>query len=190
MGSQRHNRLSLLLRCSAAALILGISTAACFGVAKADSTDDYPIPHRIIVTSCTAEQLLAAGRVYKPVYYERYMIDMHNKPLDIQQATKDKIHWFLSLSPADRRAYSDGMYHNGVEPLWRRGPITRSSSTTRVLPPQKPTTAPTTRPMTNPCGTGHPPDDKSACRATSLKGLVQLRSHILPRGEISGAAMT
>ena len=97
MNSQRHNPFSLLLRCGGAALVLGTATVACFGVAKADSTDDYPIPDRIIVTSCTAEQLLAAGRDYKPVYYERYMIDMHNKPLDIRQATKDKIRWFLSL---------------------------------------------------------------------------------------------
>jgi hypothetical protein len=73
------------------------------------------------VTSCTAEQLLAAARDYAP-YYGRYMIDMHNKPPDIQQATKDKIHWFLALSPADRRGYSDGIYDNGVDPLWLAWP--------------------------------------------------------------------
>jgi Domain of unknown function (DUF5078) len=121
--SCRHqNLLSRVMRGGGAALVLGIATAAFSGVAKADSTDDYPIPHRIIVTSCTAEQLLAAARDYKPVYYERYMIDMHNKPPNIQQATKDTIHWFLSLSPADRRAYSDRMYYNGVDPLWMAWP--------------------------------------------------------------------
>jgi hypothetical protein len=119
---ERHNPFSRFLRCGGAALAVCTATVACFGVAKADSTNDYPIPHGIIVTSCTAEQLLAAARDYKPVYYERYMIDMHNKPLDIQQATKDKIHWFLSMSRTDRRAYSDGMYYNGVDPLWMAWP--------------------------------------------------------------------
>jgi DNA polymerase-3 subunit alpha len=28
----------------------------------ADATDDYPIPHRMIITTCTAEQLLATAR--------------------------------------------------------------------------------------------------------------------------------
>jgi len=91
-------------------------------VAAADSTEDYPIPHRIIETTCTAEQLLAAARDYEPVYYERYMIDMHNHPYDIQQATRDKIHWFLSLNSADRRNYSNNMFYNGVDPLWLAWP--------------------------------------------------------------------
>jgi Domain of unknown function (DUF5078) len=119
---ERRNPFSRFLRCGGAALVVCTATVACFGVAKADSSNDYPIPHRIIVTSCTAEQLLAPARDYKPVYYERYMIDMHNKPSDIQQATKDKVHWFLSMSPPDRRAYSDGMYYNGVDPLWMAWP--------------------------------------------------------------------
>jgi hypothetical protein len=32
------------------------------GVAAADATDDYPIPNRILRTSCTAEQIMAAAR--------------------------------------------------------------------------------------------------------------------------------
>jgi hypothetical protein len=108
-------------------LALGISAATSQSVAKADSTPDYPIPHRIIETTCTAEQLLAAARDYEPVYYERYMIDMHNKPPNIQQSTRDKIHWFLSLNTADRRYYSDNMFYNGeypggVDPLWAAWP--------------------------------------------------------------------
>ena len=99
-----------------------IVSTALAASAAADSTDDYPIPHRIIVTTCTAEQLLAAARDYAPVYYERYMIDLHNKPPNVQQATDDKIHWLLSLSPADRRGYADGMYDNGVDPLWLAWP--------------------------------------------------------------------
>jgi Domain of unknown function (DUF5078) len=90
MTSQRQNLLSWVIRCGGAALVLGIATAACSGIAKADSTDDYPIPRRIIVTSCTAEQLLAAGRDYKPMYYERYMIDMHNKPLTSSKQPKTR----------------------------------------------------------------------------------------------------
>jgi hypothetical protein len=110
------------VRAGIAALTITAAMTALAASAAADGTDDYPIPHRIIVTTCTAEQLLAAARDYAPVYYERYMIDMHSKPPNFQQATKDKVHWFLSLSPADRRAYSDGMYDNGVDPLWLAWP--------------------------------------------------------------------
>lgn len=39
--------------------------------AAADSTDGYPIPHRMIVTTCTAEQILAAARDFAPICYER-----------------------------------------------------------------------------------------------------------------------
>ncbi|EUA85398.1 hypothetical protein I551_8163 [Mycobacterium ulcerans str. Harvey] len=66
--------------------------------AAADSTDDFPIPRRIIATSCDAEQVLAATRDTSPVYYQRYMIDYNNHP-QFQQATQDKAHWFFSLSP-------------------------------------------------------------------------------------------
>lgn len=105
------------------AVLTGAFAVAAFpGVAAADSTDDYPIPSRILHTTCTAEQLLAAARDYEPIYYERYMIDMHNKPEDIQQATKDKIHWFLSMDYAGRRGYSDTMFNNGVDPLWLAWP--------------------------------------------------------------------
>lgn len=62
-------------------MLTGAFTVAAFpGVAAADSTDDYPITSRTLHTTCTAEQLLAAARDYEPIYYERYMIDMHNKP--------------------------------------------------------------------------------------------------------------
>ena len=64
----------------------------------ADSTDDFPIPRRIIRTDCSAEQLLAASRDLTPVYYERYMMDYHNKPEKVQLAAQDKMHWFFSLT--------------------------------------------------------------------------------------------
>lgn len=79
------------------------------GTAAADSTEDYPIPRRIINTTCTAEQILAATRDYSPIYYERYMND-YKFHTDLQQAVQDKAHWFFSLSPAERRQYSDHIY--------------------------------------------------------------------------------
>ncbi|ETB04894.1 hypothetical protein P863_20990, partial [Mycobacterium avium subsp. silvaticum ATCC 49884] len=64
----------------------------------ADSTEDFPIPRRMINTTCDAEQILAATRDTSPVYYQRYMIDFNNHP-NVQQATIDKAHWFYALSP-------------------------------------------------------------------------------------------
>jgi hypothetical protein len=86
-------------------------------VAAADATDDYPIPHRIIVTTCTAEQILAAARDFTPIYYERYIIDKHNKSPEVQQAAIDNAHYFFSLSPQDRRAYSEQMATNFADPM-------------------------------------------------------------------------
>ena len=120
----RRPRARSVLRAGIAVVTAAIATTVVPATAAADSTDDYPIPSRILHTTCTAEQLLAAARDYDPVYYERYMIDMHNKPADIQQATKDKIHWFLSMDYAGRRAYSDNMYYNGADPLWLACPTT------------------------------------------------------------------
>ena len=77
--------------------------------ASADATDDYPIPNRILHTSCTAEQILAAVRDVRPVYYERYMIDYNNKSPQVQQAAQDRIHWFLSMDYAGRRQYSENI---------------------------------------------------------------------------------
>jgi Domain of unknown function (DUF5078) len=85
--------------------------------AAADATDDYPIPHRMIVTTCTAEQILAAARDFAPIYYERYIIDKHNKSPEVQQAAIDNAHYFYSLSPADRRAYSEEMVTHFADPM-------------------------------------------------------------------------
>ncbi len=79
------------------------------GTASADATDDYPIPQRILHTSCTAEQILAAVRDVRPVYYERYMIDYNNKSPQVQQAARDRIHWFLAMDYAGRRQYSENI---------------------------------------------------------------------------------
>lgn len=96
-----------LLRSGVAMLVIAGAAAAAPGVAAADATDDYPIPRRMINTTCNAEQVLAAVRDKRPVYYERYMIDYNNKPADVQQGARDRIHWFYSLSPAERRGYSE-----------------------------------------------------------------------------------
>jgi Domain of unknown function (DUF5078) len=96
---------------------LGISATAFAGTASADATDDYPIPHHMIITTCTAEQILAAARDYEPIYYQRYVIDKHNKSPQVQQAAIDNAHYFYSLSPADRRAYSEQMATNFADPM-------------------------------------------------------------------------
>jgi hypothetical protein len=88
----------------------------CDGCSSNDSTDDFPIPRRMISTTCDAEQLLAAARDYAPVYYQRYMIDYNNHQ-NVAQDVQNKVHWFYSLSPADRRAYSANFYAPQINPL-------------------------------------------------------------------------
>jgi Domain of unknown function (DUF5078) len=111
------SRFSRVLRGNLAGLALGVTAAAFPGIASADATGDYPVPHRMIITTCTAEQILAAARDFTPVYYERYVIDMHNTSPDVQQAAIDSAHYFYSLSHRDRRAYSEQMVTNFVDPM-------------------------------------------------------------------------
>jgi hypothetical protein len=87
------HRLSTVLL-GIAVIALGTSGVAFAGSAAADATDDYPIPHRMIITTCTAEQILAAARDFEPIYYARYMIDKHNKPPEVQQAAVNSVHYF------------------------------------------------------------------------------------------------
>lgn len=96
----------------AAAVLLTVAPSA-----GADATDDYPIPHRMVVTACTAEQILAAARDVEPVYYERYMADYRNHPPGVQQATRDKMHWFYGLTPEQRRGYSEELATNFADTL-------------------------------------------------------------------------
>jgi hypothetical protein len=99
-------------------ILTGAFAATVFsGTAAADATDDYPIPHRMIVTTCTAEQILAAARDFTPIYYERYIIDERNKAPEVQQAAIDNAHYFYSLSLEDRRAYSEQMVTNFADPM-------------------------------------------------------------------------
>jgi Domain of unknown function (DUF5078) len=104
-------------RVGIATLISTLAATAFAATAAADATDDYPIPQRMIVTTCTAEQILAAARDFTPIYYERYMIDKHNKSPQVQRAAIDGAHYFYSLSPADRRAYSEQMVTNFADPM-------------------------------------------------------------------------
>jgi Domain of unknown function (DUF5078) len=106
-------------------LALTAATAAWLGAAgaaHADATEDYPIPHRMIITTCDTEQYMAAARDTSPVYFERYMIDRSNRPADIQQMAEDRIHWFFSLDQAARRQYSENtatnVYYEQVATHW------------------------------------------------------------------------
>ena len=84
------------------------SALAVPAVASADASDDYPIPNRILKTTCTVDQYMAAVRDTEPVYYERYMIDYNNRPADIQQGARDRIYWFFSLDYAGTAAVFGG----------------------------------------------------------------------------------
>src|SRR6476661_10191610 len=84
-----------VLRAGIAVVAGGIAATAFAGAAAADATDDYPIPNRILKTTCTVDQYMAAARDVEPVYYERYMTDYKNRPPDIQQGARDRIYWFF-----------------------------------------------------------------------------------------------
>lgn len=100
------------MRIFAGMTIMASAAVLAPAVASADASDDYPIPHRMIVTTCDAEQIMAAARDVEPVYYERYMIDYNNKSPEIQQAARDYIHGFYAKAPADRRAWSEELATN------------------------------------------------------------------------------
>ena len=117
IGGYRRRQRRVLSAATTLLLASTIATTVLPGVAAADSTQDYPIPRRIIQTTCTAEQLLGAARDRSPVYYERYMIDFRNHPLEVQRAAKEEIHWFLSLSPDGRRAQSEEWATHFADPL-------------------------------------------------------------------------
>jgi Domain of unknown function (DUF5078) len=114
---QRRARARSLLSVAVAVLTATLPISQLPTTAGADSTDDYPIPHRMIVTNCTAEQILAAARDFTPINYERYMIDKHNKSPQVQQSAVDNAHYFYSLSPADRRVYAEQMVTNFADPM-------------------------------------------------------------------------
>ena len=75
----------MLIKASVAAAVVSVAAMALPAVAAADASDDYPIPNRILKTTCTVDQYTAAVRDVEPIYYQRYMIDYNNRPPDIQQ---------------------------------------------------------------------------------------------------------
>jgi hypothetical protein len=105
------------LRARVVALVMAGTVFAAPGLASADATDDYPIPNRILETTCTAEQIMAAARDVEPVYYQRYMIDYNNHSPEIQQATQDQVHWFFSVDYSGRRAFSEESATTFADPL-------------------------------------------------------------------------
>ena len=112
----------MLGRAGLAALVMCGTTIATAGFASADASDDYPIPNRILKTTCTVDQYMAAARDVEPVYYERYMIDYNNRPPDVQQGARDRIYWFFSLDYAGRRQYSEdtatNVYYEFMATRW------------------------------------------------------------------------
>jgi hypothetical protein len=67
MNRQRRARARSVLRVAVAALTATLPISQLPATAGADSIDDYPVPHRMIVTTCTAEQILAAARDFTPI---------------------------------------------------------------------------------------------------------------------------
>jgi Domain of unknown function (DUF5078) len=111
----------VLRKSSIAMAAVGCAAMVFPGVASADATDDYPIPNRMLKTTCTVDQYMAAVRDTDPVYYERYMIDYNNKPADVQQGARDRIYWFFSMDYAGRRQYSEDVATNAFyeQMAWR-----------------------------------------------------------------------
>ena len=110
------------IRARVLGLIMCGTVFAAPGLAAADAGDDYPIPNRILKTTCTVDQYMAAVRDVEPVNYERYMTDYKNRPPDIQQGARDRIYWFFSLDYAGRRQYSEdtatNVYYEQMATHW------------------------------------------------------------------------
>ena len=139
------------LRAELAALVMCGSVIGTAGFASADASDDYPIPNRILKTTCTVDQYMAAARDVEPVYYERYMIDYNNRPPDIQQGARDRIYWFFSLDYAGRRQYSEdtatNVYYEQMATHWgnwaklffnNKGVAARTTDVCAGYPPSDP----------------------------------------------------
>ena len=135
-------------RFGAVIAVVASAVMAAPGIASADATDDYPIPNRILRTTCTAEQIMAAARDVKPVYFERYMIDYNTKSPEVQSAARDRIHWFFSMDYAGRRQYSENIatdiYYEQLTFAWpnwaklffnNKGVAARSTDVCEQYPP-------------------------------------------------------
>ena len=56
----------MLIKASVAAAVVSVAAMALPAVAVADASDDYPIPNRILKTTCTVDQYMAAGSSRDP----------------------------------------------------------------------------------------------------------------------------
>jgi hypothetical protein len=146
-----YKRPNGFVRAGVAALAVGASLAAVPGIASADATDDYPIPNRMLKTTCTVDQYMAAARDVEPIYYQRYMIDYNNRPVDVENAARDRIYWFFSLDYAGRRQYSEdtatNVYYEQMATHWgnwaklffnNKGVAARSTDVCAQYPPSDP----------------------------------------------------
>jgi hypothetical protein len=147
----RRSHLASVVRAGVAALAVAGSVAASTGVASADATDDYPIPNRILKTTCTVDQYMAAARDVEPIYYARYMIDYNNRGQVNQDMARDRIYWFFSLDYAGRRQYSENtatnVYYEQVATHWgnwaklffnNKGVAAHSTDVCNTYPPADP----------------------------------------------------
>lgn len=117
-----NDTLMATLRVAIVTAAVTASVATGTGIASADSTDDYPIPNRMLKTTCTVDQYMAAARDTSPIYYERYITDYNNRPVDVEDAARERISWFFSLDYAARRQYSEdtatNVYYEQVATRW------------------------------------------------------------------------
>lgn len=118
-------------RAGAGLLAFGSAALGFPGVALADpppdyidgyvhSTDEYPIPRRILLTTCSAEQLLDAAKYAVPMEFDRYMMEYKKHGEDLEQRTQERMHWFFSLPPGvtgPRRDFSEHMAVTFGDPL-------------------------------------------------------------------------
>jgi len=145
-------RLKALVRAGVVTAAVSGSLLSLPGVASADATDDYPIPNRMLKTTCTVDQYMAAARDTSPVYYERYMIDYNNRPVDVENAARDRIYWFFSLDYTARRQYSEdtatNVYYEQMATHWgnwaklffnNKGVVAKATDVCMNYPPDDPT---------------------------------------------------
>ena len=57
----------MLIKASVAAAAVSVAAVALPALASADASDDYPIPNRILKTTCTVDQYMAATRDTDPI---------------------------------------------------------------------------------------------------------------------------
>jgi hypothetical protein len=135
-----------------AAVLAPLAALTLAAPAAADATDEYPIPSRMLKTTCTVDQYMAAVRDTNPVYYERYIIDYNNKSPDVQKWARDRISWFFSMDYAGRRAYSEETATNAFYetlawnwPNWaklffnNKGVVAHGTDVCMTYPPVDPT---------------------------------------------------